>query len=476
MGTILIVEDDPHLRKSFEKILSEEGHVVYTTSTGEEGITFMEKYTPDLIIMDLCLPGINGLEAFRAMRNIDSKAPVIILTAFGTTETAIEATKLGAFDYILKPFEIPHMLSLINQAIEASRFMRSKVEINGLPESAVSEALIGKHGSMQDLYKAIGRVAPTDTHILIRGESGTGKGLVARAIYQHSQRADKPFAVINCVAIPEASLENELFGYEKGAFKGAFSSRLGKVDQANGGTLFLDEIGELPLNIQAKILRLLQERSFERSGGSQPFSVDVRIIASTSRDLEAALEKGSFREDLYYRLKVITLWLPPLREHLSDVPLLAEYFLASLAKEMKIAACGIAEEAKDILKGYHWPGNVRELKNIIQKSLIFNPSGSISAEEISTAIHGKGARKDTRDLPIDDKIRQLIRKMIISGGEENIFEHCMDYFASILIQEVLAVTGGNRTNAAKLLGLSRPTLQSKIEKYKIRIETTVRNG
>jgi two-component system nitrogen regulation response regulator GlnG len=326
LGTILIVDDDTQLRQSFDKLLTEEGHIVRTAPTGEAAIAVVRESVPDLVVMDVRLPGITGLETFRAIREIEAKLPVIVMTAFGTTETAIEATKLGAFEYVLKPFEIPDILALIDQALEAGRFMRSRVEMDTVPETTSADAIIGRSKAMQEVYKAIGRVAPTDATVLIRGESGTGKELVARAIYQHSLRADKPFLVINCVAIPETLLESELFGYEKGAFTGAVSRRVGKIQQAHGGTLFLDEIGDMPFSIQAKILRLLQEKCIERLGGREPIPVDVRIIAATNRDLEAALTGGRFREDLYYRLKVVTLWIPPLRDRLDDIPLLADYF------------------------------------------------------------------------------------------------------------------------------------------------------
>ena len=476
MSNILIVDDDFNLRQSFEKILTEEGHVVLSACTGEAGIEVIKKRIPDLVIMDIRLPGMNGLEAFRTIRDIDSKIPVIVMTAFGTTETAIEATKLGAFDYMLKPFEIPAMLNLIDQALEAGKFVRSKVEMDGYPAPGASEAIIGKHSLMQDLYKAIGRVASTDATVLIRGESGTGKELVARAIYQHSLRVNKPFLVINCVAIPETLLESELFGYEKGAFTGAINRRVGKIEQAHGGTLFLDEIGDMPLSIQAKILRLLQERSIERLGGREPIPVDVRIIAATNRDLEAALTEGRFREDLYYRLKVVTLWLPPLRDRKSDVPLLGEYFLSRFAKGMNIENLGLGDEVKNALANYQWPGNVRELSNTIQKALIFNRGGPIRQEEISQALHGEGMKKDVADQSAMETIRQWVRKNLVSGMNENMFDYCMDHFASILISEALTITSGNRVRAAKLLGLSRPTLQSKIEKYKIKIETSVKNN
>ncbi|HLD47105.1 MAG TPA: sigma-54 dependent transcriptional regulator, partial [Desulfobaccales bacterium] len=318
MGHILIVDDDAQLRQSFEKLLNAEGHTVKTASSGEAAITQVKAAVPDLVIMDVRMPGMSGLEAFRAIHEIEPKLPVIIMTAFGTTDTAIEATKLGAFEYVLKPPEIPDILALISQALEAGRFMRSRVELDVAPDTTAADAIIGKSKPMQEVYKAIGRVAPTDATVLIRGDSGTGKELVARALDQHSLRSAKPFLIINCVAIPETLLESELFGYEKGAFTGAVNRRVGKFEQAHGGTVFLDEIGDMPFSIQSKILRLLQERSIERLGGREPIPVDVRIIAATNRDLEAALAQGRFREDLYYRLKVVTLWLPPLKERAED--------------------------------------------------------------------------------------------------------------------------------------------------------------
>ncbi|MGA1869268.1 MAG: sigma-54-dependent transcriptional regulator [bacterium] len=475
MNTILIVDDDFQLRESFKKILIEEGYTVYTTSSGETGITILKEHLPEVVLLDICLPGMNGLETFQAMRQIDSKIQVIILTAFGTTETAIKAIKLGAFDYVLKPFEVLEMLSLIKRALDVGKFIRSKVEINKVPDKTESDAIIGQHKCMHELYKSIGRVAPTDATVLIRGESGTGKELVARAIYQHSRRVNKPFLVVNCVAIPETLLESELFGYEKGAFTGAFSRRLGKVEQVNGGTMFLDEIGDMPVSLQAKILRLLQERHVERLGGRELIPVDVRIITATNRDLEESLSKGYFREDLYYRLKVVTIWIPPLRDHLSDVSMLSDYFLTRFVREMKIQNSGITAEAKNILEQYHWPGNIRELANVIQKALIFNPGGPIGPDEIRQAIYGGSIKKYKANYSPHETFRQWIRETLTSNAHDTTFDYIMNYFGGIVVSETLALTGGNRTHAAKLLNISRPTLQAKIEKYKIKIEPLIKN-
>jgi nitrogen regulation protein NR(I) len=475
MGTILIVDDDPRLRQSFEKLLTAEGHTVWTAPDGETALNMVRANSPDVVIMDIRMPGMSGLETFKAMHQIEPKLPVIIMTAFGTTETAIETTKLGAFDYVLKPFEIPDILTLIGKAFEAGRFMRSRIALDMPPDQVSGEAIIGKSKPMQEVYKAIGRAAPTDATVLLRGESGTGKELVARALYQHSLRREKPFLVINCVAIPETLLESELFGYEKGAFTGAVNRKVGKIEQAHGGTVFLDEIGDMPFTIQAKILRLLQEKSIERLGGRETIPVDVRIIAATNRDLEAALAEGRFREDLYYRLKVVTLWLPALRDRTDDIPLLTDYFLSRFARELDLDNPGMTQKARSLLENHRWPGNVRELGNVIQKALIFSRGYPIRSEEISQAIGAESAARVTQEKDVVKTIRTWIRQDLINKSTENIFDFFIDRFASLIIQEALDLTGGNRSQAAKLLGLSRPTLQAKIDKYRLKVETSVRN-
>ena len=473
MSTILIIDDDDQLRKSFNKLLIEEGYDIETAPSGETGLEMVNQNLPDLVILDMKLPGMNGLETFKAIHDIEPKLPVIIMTAYGTTETAIEATKMGAFDYILKPFDIPEMLTIIKQALEAGRFMRSPVDMNVAPDKTSREAIIGRSGLMQEVYKAIGRVSSTDVSVLIRGDSGTGKELVARAVYQHSLRLDKPFLIINCVAIPENLLESELFGYEKGAFTGAVHRRVGKIEQAHGGTIFLDEIGDMPLSLQAKILRLLQEKSIERLGGRATIPVDVRIIAATNRDLETAMAEDRFREDLYYRLKVVTIWLPPLCERQDDISLLAEYFLSRYAAEMGIENPGISKKAISVLNNYSWPGNVRELANIIQKTLIFNRGTPLCHDDITQAISEKTPDQNGGIKNADQIIKQFIRRELTARPMEKMFDACMDRFASILIKEALNMAGGNRSRAAKLLGLSRPTLHSRIEKYNLKFETSV---
>ncbi len=476
MSRILIIDDDDQLRKSFHKLLLQEGYSIDSAASGEAGITMIRQHPPDLVILDMRLPGMNGFETFKVIHEIEPKLPVIIMTAYGTTETAIEATKMGAFDYILKPFDIPDMLTVIGQAIEAGRFMRSPIDMNGAPDKANREAIIGRSVPMQEVYKAIGRVAPTDATVLIRGESGTGKELVARAVYQHSLRANKPFLVINCVAIPDSLLESELFGYEKGAFTGANHRRVGKLEQASGGTVFLDEIGDMPFSLQSKMLRLLQERSIERLGGRETIPVDVRIIAATNRNLETAIEAGRFREDLYYRLKVVTVWLPPLKDRSGDIPLLSEYFLSRFFKELGMDCPGITPEAEQLLAGYPWPGNVRELANTIQKTVIFNRGTPLSADDISQAISEKSPANEDINEKHDLMQRRILHHALITRTGENVFDTIMDQVAGIIISEALNLSGGNRSRAAKLLGLSRPTLHSKIEKYGLKFETYVKEG
>jgi nitrogen regulation protein NR(I) len=474
VSTILIIDDDDQLRMSFERLLIEEGYRVRTAASGESGIRMVEDALPDLVVLDVRLPGMNGLETFERIHAVEQKLPVIIMTAYGTTETAIEATKMGAFDYIIKPFDIPQMLTTIRQALDVGRFMRSPVDMDVSPDHTGGEAIIGKSPAMQEVYKSIGRVSATDATVLVRGGSGSGKELAARALYQHSTRAQRPFLVINCVAIPDTLLESELFGYEKGAFTGATHRRVGKIEQANGGTVFLDEIGDMPINLQAKMLRLLQEKSIERLGGRETIPVDVRIIAATNRNLENLITTGQFREDLYYRLKVITIWLPPLSERTGDIPLLADYFLARFSAELGIENPGITREAVSKLVSSSWPGNVRELSNTIQKALIFNRGAPLSRADITQAA-GQDIRNRHLDInACDNNIRVWIRGMLSKGNQDNLLEKCLDHIGSVLVGEALSLTGGNRSQAAKLLGISRPTLHAKIEKYKLKIETNVK--
>lgn len=476
MGAILLVDDDDQLRSSFENILSMEGHSVRPAASGEAALALAAQTLPDVVIMDVRMPGLDGLATLRLLREREPRLPVIIMTAYSTTESAIEATKLGAFDYILKPFDIPDMLALLEKAMEAGRVMRDQVVLSAETEQESAEALVGASRSMHELYKAIGRVAPTDALVLLRGESGTGKELVARAIYQHSARSSQPLSIVNCVAIPDTLLESELFGYERGAFTGASSRRIGKIEQACGGTVFLDEIGDMPLNIQAKLLRLLQEKQIERLGGREPINVDVRIIAATNRNLEEAVHSGRFREDLYYRLNVVSIHLPPLRERREDIPHLVRHFVRRLSRAMDCPAPEVTPEALERFQLHLWPGNVRELANLVQKILIFNQGGSITAQEIDAALEGAGvaggngvpggaARGGGHEAGEPTALDAYVRSMLSHNPGEKVFDTLMDEMGAMIVREALALCAGNRSRTARMLGLSRPTLLAKIDKY-----------
>ncbi|TKB27517.1 sigma-54-dependent Fis family transcriptional regulator [Desulfopila sp. IMCC35006] len=468
MNRILIIDDDQPLGLSFAKILSQEGYQTENAFTGREGIDSVKNKPPDLVILDIRLPDMGGLQVFEVIHDLFPKLPVIIITAYSSTETAIGAIQKGAFDYIYKPFDVPDMLLVIEKAVAAGHCMSSPVDVN--PDGEIfsgREALVGSGSSMLEVYKAIGRVSATDATVLIRGESGTGKELASRAIYNHSNRADKPYVVVNCVAIPETLLESELFGYEKGTFTGAVHKRVGKIEQARGGTVFLDEIGDMPLSIQSKFLRLLQENSIERLGGKEPIDVDVRVIAATNRDLEAAVAAGTFREDLYYRLRVVTLTMPPLRERKEDIDALVEYLLTRLSAEMSLANPGITAEALHKIKQYDWPGNIRELSNSMKKALIFNRGAPLLPEDI-TLDQEKTAQGDTVNQAIAGNLKSWIRALLRTENQERLFDSSLDHVAALLIQEALVMTQGNRSHAAKLLGISRPTLHAKMEKFKIR--------
>lgn len=473
MSLILIIDDDRQLSLSFLKILKQEGYRTATAFSGREGIQGVKEVEPDLVILDIRLPDMSGLEVFEEIHQLFPKLPVIIITAFGNTETAIDAIQRGAYDFIYKPFDVPEMLELIEKGIMTGRCMSSPVEVNpGMENFTGNEALVGNCRQMLDVYKAIGRVSGTDATVLIRGESGTGKELASRAIYNHSCRVDKPFMIINCVAIPETLLESELFGYEKGTFTGASHRKMGKIEQAMGGTVLLDEVGDMPLGIQGKLLRLLQENSIERLGGKEPIDVDVRIIAATNRDLEQAVKEGTFREDLYYRLRVVTITMPPLRQRKEDIPILISYLLARLSTGMAIPNPGITPEAVSKINGYDWPGNIRELSNTLKKTLIFNRGAPIRPEDItfSSVIDPDEGRM----IPDLDEVQNWVRSVLEAGNRLKAYDYCMDHVAGLLIEQALELTGGNRSKAARILGISRPTLHARMDKYKIDREPLLR--
>ncbi len=470
MSRILVVDDEANVLSAFQDLLGSGGHEVATARRAETALELLAAEPFDLVVMDVCLSGMDGLEALRRIKQRQSRLPVIVMTAHGTMGTAIEATKSGAFDYHLKPFNPAEMLSTIEKALEGARLTQSQVVLDpDASEDISGDAIIGRSPGMQKVYKAIGRVAATDATVLIRGESGTGKELVARAVHQHSRRSNRPLVVVNCAAIPDTLLESELFGFERGAFTGAAARKIGRFEQATGGTMFLDEIGDVSLAIQAKILRLLQQRSFERLGGSETLQVDVRVLAATNRNLEKAIAAGTFREDLYHRLDVVTIQVPPLRERQEDIPRLIEYFLTRYARELEIDKPPVSPDALRLLREFPWPGNVRQLEHCIHRALIFTRGHAIQAadlplEQDTDVLHDSS--QNSGALQLADFVRRYLGTYI----GDRAFEKFMEQAEQLLISEALRRAGGNQTHAARLLGLPRPTLHAKMQKHKLRSE------
>src|SRR5271166_1835055 len=387
---VLIVDDEPNLRKILSAQLSRDGYDVMTANDGEEGLAALKDHHIDLVITDLKMPKVDGMTLLKKALEEDPELPVVMITAHGTVDTAVEALKSGAFDYLTKPFDKDEVRQIVAKALKTK-------ELSGAEASATTTAsgarfgIIGGSPGITDLYNILERVADTPTTILITGESGTGKELVARALHDHSSRKDKPFIKVNCAAIPKELIESELFGYERGAFTGAVSSKPGRFELANGGTLFLDEIGEIPIEMQVKLLRALQESEFERVGGIKTIRVDVRLVAATNRELRKLIASGSFREDLFYRLNVVPIHLPALRERTSDIALLVEHFLVKFNERLKKKVESVHREALDLLVAYPWPGNIRELENVIERAVLFCDTHELSASDLPPDVRGIAA-------------------------------------------------------------------------------------
>ncbi len=465
MNRILIVHRDRHALEGLEKLLLNRADLQITLADSvDAAMQHLVRSSPGLVLLCLPLAHTAGRDAVAAFRSVEPRMPVVVLSSKGGTDETIQVIKAGAFDCLLDPYEEDDLLNAISQGLEAGRLMRSPVAISQPDEDTAGEAFIGRSKPIQEISKAIGRVSPTDATVLIRGASGTGKELVARAIYQHSTRADGPFVVVNCVAIPESLLESELFGFERGAFTGAEKRRIGKVEQADGGTLFLDEIGDVPLPIQAKLLRLLEDRKIERIGGRDPIPVDVRILAATNRDLEAAIKEESFRNDLFYRLSVVPIHLPALADRPGDIALLADYFMERFALGLGVRNPGLAAEAYPVLVAHGWPGNVRELANLMEQCLIFSRGQRVGPESVEHLLRG------TREQPADP-LRQFDEALVkglrqaLTDGSSNLLETITGRVTRQTIVETLRHTNGNRTKAARLLGISRPTLLAKMGKH-----------
>ncbi|OGP74893.1 MAG: hypothetical protein A2V86_18290 [Deltaproteobacteria bacterium RBG_16_49_23] len=473
MQTILIVDDDKSIRYSLKRML-EEDFSILTAQNGEEALKRLREDSPDLIIMDIKMPGRSGIEVLKEIKLADPKSLVILMTAFGTTETAIEAMKYGAFDYILKPFPIPQMKSLVEKAISLRKLMKEEVTYSPTPgQEGVEERIIGFSPRMQEIYKMIGQVAPSDVTVLLRGESGTGKELFARAIYQHSLRSNQLFLPVNCAAIPDTLLESELFGHEKGAFTGASFRRVGKLEQCHRGTIFLDEIGDMSLSTQAKLLRVLQDRSFERLGGMETIRVDIRFIVATNKDLEEAIANRKFREDFYYRLNVVSIHIPPLRERKEDIPELVSYFLKKFNRELKKAIVGITPEAIEKITSYGWPGNVRQLENVLKRAIVLCQGEWILEDQI---LLEKGEEKWAVREDRDKNIEGLLDTLFEELSNPPRVTPDLDMISSVgkgLILRALQKTRGNQVQAAQLLGINRSTLRGKMDRYHIKKDVLV---
>lgn len=500
MDKLLLVDDEVDVQYSFGRIFDSPQIELSTASSGEEALKILPKLKPDLVIMDVRMGGMNGLETLRRIRQIDAKLPIIMMTAYGTTQTAIEAMKLGAYDYLLKPFDIPKLKEIVHGALKAARDMRRVVSFQPLLESEdYDTGVVGRSGAMQNVFKLIGQLASSDATALVTGESGTGKELVARAIYHHSRRSSMPFVAINCAAIPENLLESELFGHEKGAFTGATNQRVGKFEQCNGGTLFLDEIGDMSLPTQTKILRVLQSGTFERVGGNSPVKVDVRIIAATNKPLEKAVSDRQFREDLFYRLNVVRIAMPPLRDRREDVPLLVNFFLRKFGQQQKQPPKSISADALALLCGYQWPGNVRELENVVQRAIVVTKGDAILAGDLPAEVSvGQAtppavpaspapAAPSTQPPvaaeepaapaapPIHDGPADIpaLARALFKWARDSKGLKLIPAVERELIMNALAETKGNQVQAARLLGITRATLRKRVEKFGIKQELSI---
>src|SRR5438552_6987089 len=438
---ILIVEDEEKLRRVLELQLMSAGFDVDKAGTAEEGLTLVDR--ADLVLSDLKLPAMSGLEFLALIRRQNAVVPVVMMTAYGSVETAVGAMKAGATDFLLKPFSLDHLMQVVNKALEVRALRDENRQLKEeLGRRYEFDNIIGRSPAMQEIFSTIERVGPTRATVLLTGESGVGKDLIARAIHFHSPRRDRPLVKINCTAIPENLMESELFGYEKGAFTGAGQSKPGKFEQADTGTVLLDEIGDVPPSIQVKLLRVLQEREFERLGSNKTLHVDVRVIAATNQDLRAALEQGTFREDLYYRLNVVPISIPPLRARREDIPFLAEHFVKALGAENGSPVQSITDAAIKKLTEYHWPGNVRELQNVIERSLVLCSGTTLDANDIK--------------LEMAPRPRAQTGEHLLPDGMT------LDEYEQSIIREALQRAEGNKSQAARLLGLTRNALRYRL--------------
>lgn len=459
MPTLLVIDDEENVLYSYRRAFETDEVRVLSAQTGGDGERLFREEEPDVVVLDLQLPDRTGLDVFQAIRAADPKRPVIFVTAHGTTDAAIEAMKNGAFDYLVKPVDLDRLSQIVERAFEAARLMRVPAI---LPAEDEGDRIVGRSPVVQEMCKAIGRLAPQDVNVLILGESGSGKELVARALYHHSRRADKPFLAINCAAIPEALLESELFGHEQGAFTGAHRRRIGKFEQCDGGTIFLDEIGDMSPPLQAKMLRVLQEQQFERLGSNETLQTRVRVLAATNHDLEKLVEEGKFRKDLYYRLKVVTVQVPPLRERADDVAELAHYFLFRYNRELGLDLRALAPETLELLQRHPWPGNVRELQSVVKEAMLHASGHLLLPEFLPDSFRRLPPPSEpSRQEPLSFDLSEFIEQLIQSG-EVGLHEKVIAAVERVLLARVLKYTKGHQAQASDLLGLNRATLRHKL--------------
>ena len=477
MSTVLVIDDDRATLHLMRQTFRDTGVTLETARSAGEGLDMITEGFPDLVLLDVMLPDISGLEAFQTIKRLDPRLPVIFITAGGTSDTAIEAVKVGAYDYLLKPLDMERVRELVQQALEMRRRMNTPVKLPGAPadhDGELDDQMVGRSPQILEVYKSIGRVASQDVTVLIRGESGTGKELIARAIYQHSQRARAPFLAVNCAAIPDALLESELFGHEKGSFTGADRQRIGKFEQCSGGTIFLDEVGDMSPLVQGKLLRLLQEQRFERVGGNQTIQTDVRIIAATHRDLESMSNDGAFRSDLYYRLNGFTITVPPLRERGDDIVLLLERIYSLYARQFGKEVQGIAPDAIKLLIEYPWPGNVREMQSAVRRALLQTTGPVLLAESLPDEIR-TGIRRPGPAIAgngVAGNIERLIETRL-QAKSNDLYAETLAAMELCLLTRVLKLTEGNQSQAARILGITRGSLRNKIHSLNIHIGSTV---
>ena len=468
-GTILVADDEESIRWVLERACSQSGHTVVTVPSGAEALAALRSRPFDLALVDIRMPDISGLDVLSRAREEGLDTLFIVMTAQNTMANAIEATKRGAYDYLTKPFDLEQVGLLVTRALELRRLTRDLERLRGELKQR-HELVIGRTPAMQEVYKAIGRVAPTDATVLIQGETGTGKELIAKTIHYHSERHG-PFVALNCSAIPNELLESELFGYERGAFTGAVERRIGKFESAAGGTLFLDEIPDMPLGLQAKLLRVLQEREFTRVGGRDALRTDVRIIAASNQDLEAAVRAGRFRDDLFFRLNVVRIVVPALRDRRGDIPDLIDFFIDKVNRDIGTSIVGVSEEARELLVRHGWPGNVRELENAMLRAAVLARGGRTLVSE-DFALAGEASSDAAEVLPLEEAVRRRLAELLDSdrnatGGE--LYAKLISAVERPLIEIVLERVGGNQVKAADMLGINRNTLRKKISELGIAI-------